>query len=394
MFEKSLHDLVKGIRSHKRDVSGYIDKCLSEIKVELRTTNPKLKVQAIQKLVYLQVMAQPLFKHKRMGYLAAEQCFTPQTDLHASNQYEIGLAISCLSNIVTKDLARDLLGDIVAMLSSTRPYIRKKAVLVLYKLYLAYPQALRLSFENLKQKLEDVDPSVVSSAVNVICELSRKNPKNYLSLAPQFFKLLLTSTNNWMLIKVVKLLGELVSEEPRLARKILQPLARLIRATPAKSLMYKILYLTNFERKIFLRQDGKQAKNVAEIASLCMEKLKDFIEDPDQNLKYLGLIGLANLMRSHPKLVSKHKSLVLECLDDGDVTIRLRALELVTGIVTKRSLQNIVDKLMQHLSCAEGQYHFAWYITILIDLAYTKGMKQGDLIAEQLIDVCFIFLKI
>jgi hypothetical protein len=47
----------------------------------------------------------------------------------------------------------------------------------------------------------------VSAAVNVICELARKNPKNYLSLAPQLYKLLTTSSNNWMLIKIIKLVG-------------------------------------------------------------------------------------------------------------------------------------------------------------------------------------------
>lgn len=44
-----------------------------------------------------------------------------------------------------------------------------------------------------------------SAAVNVICELARRNPKNYLSLAPLFFKLMTSSTNNWVLIKIIKL---------------------------------------------------------------------------------------------------------------------------------------------------------------------------------------------
>ena len=48
---------------------------------------------------------------------------------------------------------------------------------------------------------------VQSAAVNVICELARKNPKNYLSLAPLFFKLMTSSTNNWMLIKIIKLVS-------------------------------------------------------------------------------------------------------------------------------------------------------------------------------------------
>jgi AP-3 complex subunit delta len=48
-------------------------------------------------------------------------------------------------------------------------------------------------------------PAVVAATVNVLCELARRNPKNYLILAPQLFHLLTTSANNWMLIKIVKL---------------------------------------------------------------------------------------------------------------------------------------------------------------------------------------------
>lgn len=78
---------------------------------------------------------------------------------------------------------------------------------MMYKVFLRYPEALRPAFPKLKEKLEDPDPGVQSAAVNVICELARKNPKNYLSLAPIFFKLMTTSTNNWMLIKIIKLVS-------------------------------------------------------------------------------------------------------------------------------------------------------------------------------------------
>lgn len=90
---------------------------------------------------------------------------------------------------------------------------------------------------------------VQSAAVNVVCELARKNPKNYLSLAPVFFKLMTTSTNNWMLIKIIKLvscfphffythlfyftskkiqLSSLVSFQPIIGRKITTPLLKII----------------------------------------------------------------------------------------------------------------------------------------------------------------------
>merc|ERR1711871_1797675 len=100
----------------------------------------------------------------------------------------------------------------------------------------------RLTFDKLKARLDDAEPAVASCAVNVVCELANKNPKNYLNMAPQFFRLLTTSSNNWMLIKVVKLLGSLVPEEPRLARKLLEPLATIIQNTQAKSLLYEAVY--------------------------------------------------------------------------------------------------------------------------------------------------------
>lgn len=128
-------------------------------------------------------------------------------DLSATNQYDAGVALSGLSCFISADLSRDLANDIMILMSSTKPYLRMKAVLMMYKVFLNYPEALRPAFPKLKEKLEDPDPGVQSAAVNVICELARKNPKNYLSLAPIFFKLMTTSTNNWMLIKIIKLVS-------------------------------------------------------------------------------------------------------------------------------------------------------------------------------------------
>jgi len=48
MFEKSLQDLVKGIRSHKRDPSAFISQSIQEIKLELRNTDPFVKSQVKQ----------------------------------------------------------------------------------------------------------------------------------------------------------------------------------------------------------------------------------------------------------------------------------------------------------------------------------------------------------
>lgn len=49
MFEKTLQDVVKGIRAKKRDPSDYISSVIAEIKVELKTSDVFIKAQAVSK---------------------------------------------------------------------------------------------------------------------------------------------------------------------------------------------------------------------------------------------------------------------------------------------------------------------------------------------------------
>jgi hypothetical protein len=310
-------------------------------------------------------MSQTKFAGKRIGYTAASQSFHEATevtmlatnllkkDFNSGNPYEAGLAISCLSNILTPDLARDLAPDVVTMLSSSRNYVKKRATLVLYKVFLKYPDSLRPSFPRLKARLTDEDPGVVSAAVNVVAELAKRNPKNYLSLAPILFKILTESQNNWMLIKIVKLLASLAPVEPRLARKLVEPLTSLMNATPAMSLLYECIQLCT----VGLAQH-------VPIMRLCLAKLRLFIEDQDQNLKYLGLVALGDIMAIHPKAVAEHRDVILACLDDEDITIRHRALSLLNGLVSKKNLADIVRKLLDHAHQAE--------------VAVTAGGADGD----------------
>ncbi|KAK1342928.1 hypothetical protein QTO34_015696 [Cnephaeus nilssonii] len=432
MFDKNLQDLVRGIRNHKEEEAKYISQCIDEIKQELKQDNIAVKANAVCKLTYLQmlgydiswaafniieVMSASKFTFKRIGYLAASQCFHEGTDvimlttnqirkdLSSPSQYDTGVALTGLSCFVTPDLARDLANDIMTLMSHTKPYIRKKAVLIMYKVFLKYPESLRPAFPRLKEKLEDPDPGVQSAAVNVICELARRNPKNYLSLAPLFFKLMTSSTNNWVLIKIIKLFGALTPLEPRLGKKLIEPLTNLIHSTSAMSLLYECV---NTVIAVLISLSSGMPNHSASI-QLCVQKLRILIEDSDQNLKYLGLLAMSKILRTHPKSVQAHKDLVLQCLDDKDESIRLRALDLLYGMVSKKNLMEIVKKLMTHVDKAEGTTYrdelltkiidicsqsnyqhitnFEWYISILVELTRLEGTRHGHLIAAQMLDV-------
>nr|XP_016935154.1 AP-3 complex subunit delta isoform X2 [Drosophila suzukii] len=433
MFDKNLTDLVRGIRNNKDNEAKYISTCIEEIKQELRQDNISVKCNAVAKLTYIQmlgydiswagfniieVMSSSRFTCKRIGYLAASQCFHPDSellmlttnmirkDLNSQNQYDAGVALSGLSCFISPDLSRDLANDIMTLMSSTKPYLRMKAVLMMYKVFLRYPEALRPAFPKLKEKLEDPDPGVQSAAVNVICELARKNPKNYLPLAPIFFKLMTTSTNNWMLIKIIKLFASLTTIEPALGRKLTQPLIEIISSTSAMSLLYECI---NTVIAVLISISSGMPNHSASI-QLCVQKLRILIEDSDQNLKYLGLLAMSKILKTHPKSVQAHKDLILACLDDKDESIRLRALDLLYGMVSKKNLMEIVKRLLGHMERAEGSAYrdellykvieicaqssylyvtnFEWYLTVLVELIQLEaGSRHGRLIAEQLLDV-------
>mmetsp|Transcript_13321 Transcript_13321/g.28903 ORF Transcript_13321/g.28903 Transcript_13321/m.28903 type:complete len:1049 (+) Transcript_13321:206-3352(+) len=455
MFEKTLNDLVTGIRNHKRDTALFISQNIAQIKNEVQSPDFFTKSNALQKLTFLQmmgytmswaafaaveVMSSPRFALKRIGYLAACQGLDQPdrspvvlltTNLlkkelrgatvggSGENMYHAGVAINCLSNIVTEDLGRELLPDLLHLLKHPSPYVRKKALLCLYKVFLKYPQGLRLSFDQIKLCLEDSHPSVVSCAVNVITELSDKNPKNYLPLAPAFFKLLTSSANNWMLIKVVKLLGSLVPEEPRLARKLLDPLSNIVKSTHAKSLLYEAVYAITLCLPYVKKSNGSQPSNFPVVIDLCVDTLRNFVSDPDQNLKYLGLVGFGSLLQCQPKVLHSHsecRGLILKCLSDEDVTIRTRALGLLQFMTTQRNLVDLITQLLRHVEAASGEYRcdlveeiirmcssnkyelvmdFAWYMDVLVILAGVRGVEsKGEAIAKQWMDVAWRVLPV
>ena len=96
MFEKSLVDLIRGLRSHKGNENEYIQGALRECRTEIRSQDIDVKAIALLKLIYLEmfghdmswasfnvleVMSCQKYLQKRVGYLAAVQSFRPDTEV-------------------------------------------------------------------------------------------------------------------------------------------------------------------------------------------------------------------------------------------------------------------------------------------------------------------------
>ena len=96
MFEKSLVDLIKGLRNHKGREAEYIQSALKECRTEIRSQDMDMKATALLKLIYLEmfgydmtwaafnvleVMSSAKQLQKRVGYLGAVQSFRPETEV-------------------------------------------------------------------------------------------------------------------------------------------------------------------------------------------------------------------------------------------------------------------------------------------------------------------------
>ena len=48
------------------------------------------------------------------------------------------------------------------------------------------------------------------------------------------------------------------------------------------------------------------------------------------------------------------RDMIMNCLDDADDSIRLRALDLISGMVSKKNLMEIVKKMLLHCDQSES----------------------------------------
>lgn len=118
---------------------------------------------------------------------------------------------------------------------------------------------------------------------------------------------------------------------------------------------------------------------------------------------------MSKILQTNPKSVQIHKDLIMQCLDDKDESIRLRSLDLLYGMVSKKNLMEIIKKLLMHMSKAEGTHYrdellakiidicsqnnfqyvtnFEWYVSVLVELTRMQGTRHGKLLSSQLLDV-------
>lgn len=69
-------------------------------------------------------------------------------------------------------------------------------------------------------------------------------------------------------------------------------------------------------------------------------------------VKYVALLAFNRIVASHPHIVSMQQDVIMSCIDDPDISIRLQALDLGAGMVNSDNLVSVVERLLQQLRSA------------------------------------------
>lgn len=269
-------------------------------------------------------------------------------------------------------MSRDLFPEIENLISTSNPYIRRKAALCAMRICRKVPDLQEHFLEKATNLLADRNHGVLLCGLTLVTSLCEADDEEggeegivekFRTFAPGLVKTLKgLSTSGYapehdvtgiadpfLQVKILRLLKVLAVGDPDTSEQINDILAQVATNTDSsKNVGNSILYeavrtILDIEADSGLRVLG-------------VNILGKFLTNRDNNIRYVALNTLIKVVAIEPNAVQRHRNTILECLRDPDISIRRRALDLSFTLINEGNVRVLIRELLAFLEVADNEF--------------------------------------